>query len=86
MGKSKAPKYATTTYDTGGLFGKSTNDASGTKFTPTGWETKTMQTIGSAVPSTLNSMVNNDFMNDANFYAIKTSLIKIWHKLMIQAY
>lgn len=82
MGKSKAPKYATTTYDTGGLFGKSTNDASGTKFTPTGWETKTMQTIGSAVPSTLNSMVNNDFMNDANFLRYQDQ----FNRNMSQAY
>lgn len=65
--KSKAPSYQAASYNTGGLFGNSTTDKSGTSFDPTKWETKTMKTVGKYMNPTLKSLVNNDFMNDANF-------------------
>lgn len=76
MGKKKAPEYAKTSYDTGGLFGSSTTDKSGTTYTPTSWMTNTMNTVGNNVNSTLNNMLSNDFVNDANFQAYQNQLNK----------
>lgn len=70
MGKSKkssAPEYQATTYDTGNLFGASTTDKSGTTYKPTEWITNTMGTVSSNINPTLNSMLSNDYSNDANF-------------------
>ena len=69
MGKSKAPNYAKTTYDTGNLFGSSTTDKKGTTFNPAGWMSDTMDTVGGNVNSTLYNMLSNDYSNDANFQA-----------------
>lgn len=80
--KSSAPKYATTTYDTGGLFGSSTNSSSGTKFTPTSWEQNTMGIVGQNIPTTFNNMLSNDYSNDPNFQKYQSNL----NRQMTQAY
>ena len=67
MGKKKTPGYAPATYDTGGLFGSSTTNGKSTKYTPAGWMSDTMGTVGGNLNNTLSSMVNNDFMTDPNF-------------------
>ena len=82
MGSKSAPKYATTTYDTGGLFGSSTNSESGTKFTPTSWEQNTMGIVGENLPTTLSNMLSNDYSNDPNFQKYQSNL----NRQMTQAY
>lgn len=82
MGKKKAPGYATTTYDTGGLFGSSTNSKSGTTFKPTDWETDTMNIVGNGLPTTLSNMLSNDYSNDPNFQAYQNN----FNRQMSQAY
>ena len=74
MGSKSAPKYATTTYDTGGLFGSSTNSESGTRFSPTSWETSTMNIVGNSIPTTLSDMLSGDFSNNANYQAYRNNL------------
>jgi hypothetical protein len=75
MGKSsKAPEYKETTYDTGGLYGSSTNSSSGTTYKPADWMTNTMGTVTNNINPTLNSMFSNDFSNDANFQAYQNQL------------
>lgn len=75
MGKSsKAPEYKETTYDTGGLFGSSTNSSSGTTYKPADWMTNTMGTVTNNINPTLSSMFSNDFSNDANFQAYQNQL------------
>lgn len=64
---SKAPDYATATYDTGKLFGSSTASKSGVSFKPADWMSDTMGTVGGNLNNTLSSMVSNDFANDPNF-------------------
>ena len=77
MGKSsKAPEYKTTTYDTGGLFGSSTNSSSGTTYKPADWMTNTMGTVTNNINPTLSSMFSNDFSNDANFKGYQDQLNK----------
>ena len=67
MGKSKAPEYAKTTTSTGGLFGSSTSDKSGTKFTGEDWQTN-MGGLGSnLINQSLQGMTTNDYSNDPNF-------------------
>ena len=82
MGSKSAPKYATTTYGTGGLFGSSTNSESGTKFTPTSWEQNTMGIVGENIPTTLSNMLSNDYSNDPNFQKYQSNL----NRQMTQAY
>lgn len=74
MGKSKAPEYAKTTYNTGGLFGSSTSDKGGTSYTPENWMTNTMNTVGTGVNTSLQNMLTNDYANDANFQAYQNQL------------
>ena len=74
MGKNKAPEYATTTYNTGGLFGSSTSDKGGTSYTPANWMTNTMNTVGSGINTSLQNMLSNDYANDANFQAYQNQL------------
>lgn len=64
--KSKAPSYQAASYDSN-LWGSSTTDKNGTVYSPEKWERKTMKTVGRNLNPTLKSMVNNDFMTDANF-------------------
>lgn len=65
--KAKAPEYASTTYNTGGLFGSSTSNKSGTTYNPSGWISETMGTVSSNINPTLNNMLSNDYSNDPNF-------------------
>lgn len=67
MGKKKAPSYATTTYDTGDLFGSSTTSKKGTTYDAADWMTSAGTAAGTGINSSLNNMLSNDFMNDANF-------------------
>lgn len=67
MGKSKAPEYAKTTTNTGGLFGSSTSDKSGTSFNGENWQTN-MGGLGSnLINQSLQGMATNDYSNDPNF-------------------
>lgn len=72
--KSKAPEYQAAKYDTGGLFGSSVTDKSGTTYNPESWMTKTMGTVGSYYNPTLKSLLSNDFTKDANFQAYQNQL------------
>ena len=74
MGKSKAPKYATTNYDTGGLFGSSTTSKKGTTYDPENWMTGLSNTTTSGIGTTLNNMFSNDYANDPNFQAYQDNL------------
>ena len=78
MGKSKssAPSYTTTTYDTGNLFGSATSSSGGTKYNAPTWISDTMGTVSSNINPTLNSMLSNDYSNDANFQAYQNQLNK----------
>lgn len=67
MGKSKAPEYATTTIGTGGLFGSSTSNKSGTKFTGEDWQVKMGELGSNLVNQSLQGMATNDYSNDPNF-------------------
>ena len=75
MGKSKkAPEYAETKYDTGGLFGSATSNKSGTTYNPSSWMSNTMNTVGGNINSTLNNMLSGDYANDANFQVYQDQL------------
>lgn len=77
MGKSSsAPKYATTTYDTGGLFGSSTSGASGTSYKPTDSITSTGNSAWSGLSNALQGINSNDYSNDPNFQAYQNQLNK----------
>jgi hypothetical protein len=68
MGKSsKAPEYAKTSYDTGGLFGSSTTDKKGTTFNPTDSMTNVGNTAMQGWNNALNAIGSNDYSNDPNF-------------------
>jgi hypothetical protein len=67
MGKSKAPKYATTTTSTGGLFGEATNSKKGSTFTGEDWQTD-MGGLGSnLINQSLTGLSSNDYSQDPNF-------------------
>ena len=74
MGKSKAPKYATTNYDTGGLFGSSTTNKKGTTYDPENWMKGLSNTTTGGIGTTLNNMLSNDYANDPNFQAYQDNL------------
>ncbi|MCM1003575.1 MAG: hypothetical protein NC408_04465 [Candidatus Gastranaerophilales bacterium] len=75
MGKSKkAPGYATTSYDTGGLFGKSTTSSKGTTYNPTDYITTAGNTAWSGLNNTLASLGSNDYSNDPNFQVYQNNL------------
>ena len=77
MGKSSsAPKYATTKYDTGGLFGSSTSGASGTSYKPTDSISSAGNSAWSGLNNSLNAINSNDYSNDANFQAYQNQLNK----------
>lgn len=68
MGKSnKAPEYAKTSYDTGGLFGSSTTDKKGTIFNPTNNMTNVANSAWQGWGNSLNAIGNNDYSSDPNF-------------------
>lgn len=75
MGKSsKAPEYAKTEYNTGGLFGSSTTDKKGTVYNPENWMSDINKTASTGISTTLNNMLSNDYSNDANFQAYQDNL------------
>lgn len=77
MGKSgSAPKYATTTYDTGGLFGSSTSGASGTRYKPTDSISSAGNSAWSGLNNALQGINSNDYSNDPNFQAYQNQLNK----------
>lgn len=76
MGKKKAPGYATTSYDTGGLFGKSTTSSKGTTYNPTDYISNAGNTAWSGLNNTLASLGSNDYSNDPNFQAYQNNLNK----------
>lgn len=68
MGKSsKAPEYAKTSYDTGGLFGSSTTDKKGTTFNPTDNMSNVANSAWQGWGNSLNAIGNNDYSSDPNF-------------------
>lgn len=81
MGKS-APKYATTTYDTGGLFGKSTSKEKGTSFAGENWQNTMGNTGANLINTSLANMLSNDYSNDANFKVYQDD----FNRNMTQAY
>lgn len=77
MGKtSSAPKYAKTNYDTGGLFGSSTTNETGTKFTPENWMKSANTTAASGINTSLGNMLTNDYANDPNFQVYQNQMNK----------
>ena len=77
MGKSgSAPSYATTKYDTGGLFGSSTSGASGTSYKPTDSISSAGNSAWSGLNNSLNAINSNDYSNDPNFQAYQNQLNK----------
>ena len=74
MGKKKKPSYASTTFDTGDLFGSATTNKQGTTYTPASWMSNTMGTVGNNLNSTLSNMLSGDFSNDANYQAYQNNL------------
>lgn len=82
MGKSKAPKYATTTVSTDGLFGSSTNNKKGTTYTGTDNVQQLGQEAWNGTNTSLANMNSNDYSNDANFKVYQDN----WNRNMEQAY
>lgn len=67
MGSKSAPKYATTTTSTGGLFGSSTSGKGGTSFTGEDWQNTMGDSGSSLINQSLSGLLSNDYSNDANF-------------------
>lgn len=76
MAKSKAPEYAKTSYDTGGLFGSSTTNKSGTTFKPIESMTNAGNTAWGGLNTSLQGIGSNDYSNDANFLAYQNQMNK----------
>lgn len=75
MGKSsKAPDYATATYNTGGLFGSSTASKKGVDFTPNAPMTNIGNTAWQGWQDTLNSLQSGDYSQDANYQVYRDNL------------
>lgn len=82
MGKSKAPKYATTTTSTGGLFGEATNSKKGSSFKAEDWQTE-MGGLGSnLINQSLTGLSSNDYSQDPNFQVYQDN----FNRGMQQAY
>jgi hypothetical protein len=82
MGKSKAPEYATASYNTDGLFGSSTTSGKSTNYTAPDWMKNTMGTVGGNVNTTLQNLISGDFANDPNYQAYQNNL----NRQMSQSY
>ena len=82
MGKKSAPKYATTTYSTDGLFGSATSSKKGTSFTGEDWQNTMGNTGANLINTSLANMLSNDYANDPNFQAYQNQL----NKTMAQNY
>lgn len=74
--KGKAPEYTKTTYDTGGLFGSSTTDKSGTTFKPIESMTNAGNAAWGGLNTSLQGIGSNDYSNDANFLAYQNQMNK----------
>jgi len=61
MGKKSAPKYATTTYSTDGLFGSATSSKKGTSFTGEDWQNTMGNTGANLINTSLGNMLSNDY-------------------------
>ena len=82
MGKSKAPKYATTTTSTGGLFGEATSGKKGSSFKAEDWQTD-MGGLGSnLINQSLTGLSSNDYSQDPNFQVYQDN----FNRGMQQAY
>jgi hypothetical protein len=82
MGKSKAPEYATTTTNTGGLFGSATNSKKGSSFKGEDWQTN-MGGLGSnLINQSLTGLSSNDYSQDPNFQVYQDN----FNRGMQQAY
>ena len=82
MGKSKAPKYQTTTTTTNGLFGEATNSATGSTFKAEDWQTN-MGGLGSnLINQSLTGLSSNDYSQDPNFQVYQDN----FNRGMQQAY
>lgn len=82
MGKKKAPEYATTSYDTGDLFGSSSTSKKGTTYTGTDNINQFGNEAWSGANNALANMNSNDYSNDANFKVYQDD----WNRQMNQAY
>lgn len=83
MGKSsKAPGYATASYDTGGLFGSSTTSKKGTTFAPNEYMSTAGNTAWGGLNAAMQGLASNDYANDPNFQAYQNQL----NKAMTQNY
>lgn len=77
MGKSKkAPSYATSSYDTGGLFGSSTTSGSGTTYRPTEYISNAGNTAWQGLNTSLQGLSSNDYANDPNFQVYQNQMNK----------
>lgn len=74
--KSKTPQYATTTVNSGDLFGSSTSGKTGTTFKPENWQKQLGDTASAGWNTTLQNMLSNDYANDPNFQAYQNQLNK----------
>lgn len=74
MGKKSKAEYATTKFDTGDLFGKSTTNASGTTFTPTNNMVNLANTAWGGTQNALNSLNSGDYSQDANYQKYSNAL------------
>lgn len=67
MGSKSAPEYAKTSFNTGGIFGSSTTDKSGTKFNSNANMTNIGNNALSGWNDALTAIGSNDYLNDPNF-------------------
>lgn len=74
--KSKAPDYATATYNTGGLFGSSTASKSGVDFKANDQMTQAGNTAWGGLNTSLNNLGSNDYVNDPNFQQYQNAMNK----------
>ncbi len=82
MGKSKAPKYATTTTNTGGLFGEATNSKKGSSFKAEDWQTDMGDLGSNLINQSLTGLSSNDYSQDPNFQVYQDN----FNRGMQQAY
>lgn len=71
---SKAPGYAEASYDTGGLFGSSTSNKSGTVYNPNNQIASAGNTAWNALNNSLQGLTSTDYSNDANFKVYQNQL------------
>lgn len=64
MGSKKAPEYPTTTVSTGGLFGTSTTNASGTTFEPTEFQKSMVGITEANAGNALNNYLNPNYESE----------------------